>query len=228
MDSQDLTLQELADRCGIEPRTIRSYVQQGIIPGPEARGRAARYPPESLARLKLFALLRDAHRELSVDAIRRLIDGLAPAAIGDLAEGRRPIADVIPPSVVEKMAAKGSALLFLQSLGEHPHTTPSIGSPPRHGGHAHAPPPPPSVRSKADAGSLSDIDLPRLERAAQALADLVGVASARSSRGTNWYRIPLTRDIELSVRGDVPPEQLAWIHRIADSLRLLLTKGAKP
>lgn len=225
METQHLTIQELAEKSGIEPRTIRSYVSQGIIPGPDTRGRAARYPHESLARLKLFTLLRDAHRDLSVDAIRRLIDGLAPAAIDELAEGRRAMADVIPSWLVEKASAKG-AVAYLQSLGQSAHGRAAVGGAP-HGGHGHAHHPPHSGHTKADAGGLADIDLPRLARAAQALADLVGVTSTRSSKGATWYRIPLTRDIEFSVRGDVAPEQLAHIHRIADSLRLLLTKGSK-
>jgi hypothetical protein len=36
-----------------------------------------------------------------------------------------------------------------------------------------------------------------------------------------------TKDIELSVRGEFAPEQLAQLHRIADALKLLLTKGPK-
>ena len=68
--------------------------------------------------------------------------------------------------------------------------------------------------------------LPVLESAARALADLAGVtSSARSARGESWYRIPITPDIELSVRGEFGTEQLAQLHRIGDALRNLLTKG---
>lgn len=226
METQRLTLHELAQKSGIELRTIRNYVSHGIIPGPDTLGRAARYPPEALARLKLFTLLRDAHRGLGLDAIRRLIDGLTPATIDDVAEGRQSLTEVIPPSLVEKTPSTGGAVAYLQSLGQAPHGRAAGGGAP-HGAHGHAHHPPHSGHTKAGAGGLADIDLPRLAHAAQALADLVGFTSARSSRGTTWYRIPLTRDIELSVRGDVAPEQIAHIHRIADSLRLLLTKGSK-
>ena len=66
MDNDLLTLQDLADATGVEPRTIRSYVEKGIIPGPDSLGRGARYPRESLDRLKVLQLLRDADRDCRV------------------------------------------------------------------------------------------------------------------------------------------------------------------
>lgn len=41
---QELTLAELADASGLQSRTIRSWVAQGLLPGPLTRGPAARYP----------------------------------------------------------------------------------------------------------------------------------------------------------------------------------------
>jgi hypothetical protein len=73
---------------------------------------------------------------------------------------------------------------------------------------------------------IDDDQLPILENAARALAELTGTnSSSRSARGESWYRISLTPDIELSVRGEFGTEQLAQLHRIGDSLRTLLTKG---
>jgi hypothetical protein len=67
-----------------------------------------------------------------------------------------------------------------------------------------------------------------LEEAARALARLSGLTSAsRGVRGEPWYRLPLTPDIELSVRGNFASEELAQLHRIGDALRLLLTKGPR-
>ena len=212
MDVQDYSLQDLADLTGNELRTVRSYVQRGIIPGPDKVGRGARYPREALERLKVFALLRDARRDLDIDSIRRLIDVLTPAAMSDLAEGRQAIAAAFPPPP-DTMADKGAAYRYLMSFDASARSAPQ--------------PRPANPPSPGDTAAAPDIELPRLEQVAKALGKLVGGASSRSARGTNWLRIPLTHDIELSVRGDVSPEQLAWLHRIADSLRLLLTKGPK-
>ena len=37
------TLEELATETGLAPRTIRSYIERGLLPGPATRGRGARY-----------------------------------------------------------------------------------------------------------------------------------------------------------------------------------------
>ena len=73
-----------------------------------------------------------------------------------------------------------------------------------------------------------DDELPVLEEAARALVKLAGLTTAsRGVRGEHWYRLPLTPDIELSIRGSFGSDQLAQLHRIGDALRLLLTKGPR-
>ena len=161
-DSAGFTLNELADASGVEPRTIRSYVEKGLIPGPDSLGRAARYPRESLDRLKVLQLLRDANRTLTLDQIRMLLQSIGPSG------------------------------------------------------------------ARQRQAPVDDDQLPVLEEAARALAKLAGLSTgSRSLRGEHWYRLPLTPDIELSVRGSFGSDQLAQLHRIGDALRLLLTKGLR-
>ena len=217
MESDLLTLQDLADATGVEPRTIRSYVEKGIVPGPDSLGRGARYPRESLDRLKVLQLLRDADRDISLDQARLLLQRLTPSQLRNVAEGTERIAAVIDtdrPTVL----STGEALAYISRL--------KLGTthPSPHSGGAR-----PSLRSHAmPAGpDTADTTLPVLEQAAKALGGLVGLsAKARSVRAEHWYRLPLTPDIELSVRGEFGPEQLAQLHRIGDALRILLTKGA--
>ncbi|NCX97284.1 MAG: MerR family transcriptional regulator [Planctomycetia bacterium] len=78
-ESEIFTIQELSDATGVEPRTIRSYVEKGLIPGPDSLGRGAKYPRESLDRLKVLQLLRDANRGLTLDQIRLLLKRLGPS-----------------------------------------------------------------------------------------------------------------------------------------------------
>jgi hypothetical protein len=56
---------------------------------------------------------------------------------------------------------------------------------------------------------------------------LASESVSRSVRGETWHRVPITPDIELSVRGDLDSEQLALLQRIGDHLRHLLLKGAR-
>ena len=68
------SLQDLADEIGVKPRTVRSWIQQDLIPGPRARGRGASYGEEHRQRLLLIRLLRD-DAGLPLGTIRRLLLG---------------------------------------------------------------------------------------------------------------------------------------------------------
>ncbi len=219
--SEGLTLLELAAEIGVEPRTIRSYVEKGVIPGPETLGRGARYSRDTLDRLKVLQLLRDANRDLTLDQIRVVLQGIAPAQLKAIAEGTLRIGAVLDTDAVHgARPSKTAALEYLTAFRSGRSRS------------ASSPPPPASfnvnfAKSPVASDGLDDDALTAFEEAARALTTLVGQpTSARSTRGETWYRIPLTPDIELSVRGEFGTEQLAQLHRIGDALRTLLTKGA--
>lgn len=71
-DPASLDLPELADRAGVSIRTVRYYIQQGLLPRPEARGPGAHYTEEHLDRLLLIKRLQKEHLPLA--EIRRAID----------------------------------------------------------------------------------------------------------------------------------------------------------
>ncbi len=68
------TLAELVEATGLSDRTIRYYIEQGIVMGARGRGRSSYYTPEHLERLARVADLRS--RGLSLDEIR---DAISPA-----------------------------------------------------------------------------------------------------------------------------------------------------
>jgi DNA-binding transcriptional MerR regulator len=207
-ESEIFTIQELSDATGVEPRTIRSYVEKGLIPGPDSLGRGAKYPRESLDRLKVLQLLRDANRGLTLDQIRLLLKRLGPSELRGLADGRLRIAALLDAAqATSEGQGPSTAVDYLRSLRTEVPARLSTTS------HHHT--------------AWQD-SLPVLEEAARALARLSGLTSAsRGVRGEPWYRLPLTPDIELSVRGNFASEELAQLHRIGDALRLLLTKGPR-
>ena len=70
-------IEELADLAGVTRRTIRFYVQEGLLPVPLGRGRGRHYGPEHLKRLLEVKALQE--RGVPLDAIRT---GLTtPAAV---------------------------------------------------------------------------------------------------------------------------------------------------
>jgi len=197
MPDEIYSLHDLADHTGIEARTIRSYIERGLLPGPDTLGRNASYSRSHLDRLRVVALVRDARRDLTLDQIRALIQQLSPRQIEDISAGRLRVEPLLPPDPGE---AAASALAYLQSIQPTPHKAR------RAGGRASPEPP-----------------LAQLLEGLRMLTANQKVAS--SARSEAWHRIEVTPDIELSVRGAFSPEQLALLNQIGDHLRHLMMKG---
>lgn len=71
---EDLTIGELATRSGVTPRTIRYYVELGLLPPPYGAGRAAGYGPEHVGRLETIKRLQLAR--LSLEEIREQLSSM--------------------------------------------------------------------------------------------------------------------------------------------------------
>lgn len=74
MGTEQWDLNELADAAGVTPRTVRYYVQQGLLPSPGARGPGAHYERDHLDRLRLIKRLQRQHYPLA--EIRRRLEAL--------------------------------------------------------------------------------------------------------------------------------------------------------
>ena len=83
------TLIDLARLAGVTPRTVRFYVQQGLLPSPGQQGPATRYTDHHLERLRLIRKLQAAHlplaeiraqlRSIPSNQLARLAQASAPA-----------------------------------------------------------------------------------------------------------------------------------------------------
>ncbi len=69
------TLDELATLTGLAPRTVRYYIQIGLVDRPEGETRAARYGERHLEQLSQIRRWSDAG--LSLERIRELLAGAA-------------------------------------------------------------------------------------------------------------------------------------------------------
>ncbi len=83
-ETYDLT--ELSDRAGVTPRTVRYYVQQGLLPSPGMRGPGARYDGRHLDRLNLIKRLQREHLPLA--EIRRRLEALDDSAVRRLVQAK--------------------------------------------------------------------------------------------------------------------------------------------
>src|SRR5688572_6976705 len=86
-------LAQLSEQAGVSQRTVRYYIQQGLLPSPEARGPGAHYGVEHLERLTLIRKLQREH--LPLGEIRRRLESLSAQEITDLLarEPERPKTD---------------------------------------------------------------------------------------------------------------------------------------
>jgi DNA-binding transcriptional MerR regulator len=197
MSADGYSLSDLADATGIEARTIRSYIERGLLPGAEARGRAASYSKEHLSRLQVIRSLRRARPNIALSEIRIVLQGLNPEQIHGLASGSitaatRAIDASIQPDGVD--SPDGAA----DDDSEIPRTIDWARSAPT---------------------------LTGTERLVCLLRDLSGfMPSAPTAKVEGWQRIAVTPDVELSVRSDFDANQLAAFRELADLLRHLLQR----
>ncbi len=81
---------ELAELGGVSRRTVRYYVQEGLLPPPLGVGRGRHYGPEHLGQLLRLKALQEEGRPL--DEIRRLLSGrAAPPELPELGEVGREV-----------------------------------------------------------------------------------------------------------------------------------------
>ncbi len=88
MSEKTYKLGELAKAAGTSPRTVRYYVQRGLLPAPSFRGKDSAYSPEHLVRLRAIRRLQDAY--LPLEAILAELEGKDLRALEAIANGSRP------------------------------------------------------------------------------------------------------------------------------------------
>lgn len=88
-------LAELAAEAGVTPRTVRYYVQRGLLPAPPFKGPDTVYGEEHLRRLKAIRVLQA--RFMPLDAIQVELLRLSPEELRKLSEAELPT-DTLPPA----------------------------------------------------------------------------------------------------------------------------------
>lgn len=109
MSETSYKLDELAKAAGTSPRTVRYYVQRGLLPPPVFRGKDSAYAHEHLVRLRAIRRLQDAY--LPLDAIAAELEGKSIEQIERVAEAKNvPGAPPVPtkPPVHRAAPAKTS------------------------------------------------------------------------------------------------------------------------
>lgn len=194
MTEDSYSLTELADATGIEARTIRSYIERGLLAGAQNRGRGASYSTEHLARLQVIQAFRRARPNIALSDIRILLQQLNPEQIQSLAGGSITAAG----RAIDESAQPDDDLVETTANDE-------------------------SEVPRATDWDQSAKKLTGAERLLRLLHEVSGLTSAApTSKMEGWQRIAVTPDIELSVRAEFDADQSAAFRELADLLRHLL------
>ena len=86
MANTTFSLNELANRCGYSPRLVRRYIEQGLLPPAQIRGRGAYYTAVHMDRLRAVDVLKT-RDQLRISEIRRVLDNLSGDEIRQVAAG---------------------------------------------------------------------------------------------------------------------------------------------
>jgi len=200
--SQTLSMQELEARTGVKARTIRDWIDKGLVPGARGRGPTASYSKEHLERILAVRRMRE-EVGLPLKQIEVILPRLGKEMVGRIGRGEEPVQAVFlgsddPPSadIAASAPPSESAREYLQQVRSRPQRARMAG-----------------------AGSRPRTPLRALVKA------LRKVCAARPgdarARGTWWAEVPITKDLHLRAR-NLQPEELRHLEQAADLLAALL------
>jgi DNA-binding transcriptional MerR regulator len=204
LDAYDLS--ELSAAAGVTPRTIRYYVQQGLLPSPGTRGPGTRYDRAHLERLQLIRRLQRQHLPLAEIRLRleALDDDGVREALG------APLDQTAGSSALEYVRE----LLTRQSVRATAEVLAAAATPPPQA----VSPPPEAPPRKSTFGAIFGRATP-----AEPTQTAQVTQQSRSTRST-WDRIPLAPDVELHIRRPLSREQNRQVERLIEAARDLFAE----
>ena len=123
--TEEYSIEDLENHSGIPTRTLHYYMQLGLLPGPDKRGKYASYSQEHIDRLDLILILKEMHLPLA--EIGNVLNQLTPYEISHYRDDQEDLLNKIrsvKPEMEEKEASnkQSSALEYIKGL-EQAHTT---------------------------------------------------------------------------------------------------------
>ena len=222
-----MNINELSEQSGIRPRTIRSYIQQSIIPAPTELGRYAKYSKdEHLFPLLVASDLRNNQR-WSLDEIRSFLMSCSKSEIENLAQN---VSVNLTRSInTSKSSKKESALQYLQNLYDTDKnfnissrtqifkketTYDSLYNP--------------NEQQSETSDYSSALDRTPIEELGHKLSSLIEHKKyiTRKASLQNWKKVEVTPEIEINIRmeRDLSDREKNAIEQIADYLREIITR----
>lgn len=213
------SLDDLANETGFDRRVIRSFIEQGLMRGPDSMGRYARYSQHHLERLLVIKSLRN-EQGMSLIDIRRHLMSMSQQDIRSLiasSEAARMEREEEDDLEAPDLPAE-SALDYIRSVEQEKSSSKPQGDT---GASGFA-----NQLVQAYKRLQPPKQITPLDHLLHQLSKTTRSNRVRNqSRADQWHRISVTPDIELTVRGNQSPADLAKLERIADYLREILMGG---
>jgi DNA-binding transcriptional MerR regulator len=210
--SDEITLAEMERSSGVPVRTIRSWIEQDLLPRPLGAGPKATYPAHALTRLLAIKAMRDTFG-MSLAAIRQELIAADSAKIETYAAQA---GTAVPAASPELPSGALDYLARLRAAGVFRGEARGMADRQLH-------------LAEATPAFLEAADRSPLHRLADTLEKLAeGRKVPRRAKGETQTGFSITPDIELVVRGALSADEAALYERVADHLRDILTGGQKP
>ena len=204
MTPTDYSISELTALTKIPVRTIRSYVQQGLIPGPNSLGRGARYSVGALDRLFAIKAFREVDG-MSMEEIRARFLTLSHREIAEKADPYR-------HSIRPDSESRGSnALDYLDNLRN------AMGG--HWAGEGRTRSATHLSQQSNPTSAADDNDTPVDRALARLVALAQGINFKRTTKADPWIRFPITADVEIHVRGTAVGGDTSKYELLADYIR---------
>ncbi len=210
-----MNIAELARRANVTPRTIRYYVEQGLLPTP-GRGRIAEYSEEHLSAIHLIQRLKGHY--LPLDEIRDTLQRLTQSEIEDLLKDGEPQESKEKGSASDYIAGVLDRGIRRQKMKEQaPPPYQSYAPPARSQEIYNSPPTPlsalppgyvaPPAPGAHTPSKMMPVDYAAPSAAPPTLAPAMSADAVPHTQGGTvgdetgtWQRIALSTDIELHYR----------------------------
>ena len=224
----DLTLQDIETLTGVQIRTLRSWIDEGLLEPPDKSGRGARYPRENVDRALAVLALKAQKKSL-----KEIAEMFILASSTDFHEWARNAPQPTPSSIsaylrehvpreLRGAPIKPLSCFDLDGSDIEASAHQQIPDDPRRktlaaGRRPDNPRLSGRDRRTEEINAIEDL-IPELERI------LGSVKPPRRVRSEHWIRLPVTFGFELSVRGDLSPRERHIFEQFAGELRALLRR----
>lgn len=233
-----MTIQELADRAAVTTRTIRYYVEQGVLP-PPGRGRPSEYTGEHLRLLDLVRRLKEQY--LPLEEIRDILQRLTPDQVEEFLGRTAPVepqpgARDSAADYISQVLNRGALRSQLKDQALPPPAPRPMPAPAQPAPGTNQPPPAPPLRRTAAAPAVPQESShpsqqeppPTTPQGLQAGATPGGASHQQASPGEErtWQRVSLAPGVELHYEAEAYGAASHSIRKLIEAARTIL--GSNP